>query len=87
MRVLAALSWRMYRKARGVTPAQVRGASWLKSSFSGYNGNCVEVARLQPDCIGVRDTKDNETGPLLIFTNNEWGAFISGAKDGQFDNI
>jgi hypothetical protein len=87
MRVLAALSWRMYRHARGVTPAQVREASWLKSSFSGYNGNCVEIARLQPDRIGVRDTKDNGAGPVLIFTIREWNAFISGAKDGQFDAI
>jgi len=35
--------------------------------------------------IGVRDTKDNGTGPVLIFTSAEWTAFIAGAKEGQFD--
>jgi Domain of unknown function (DUF397) len=87
MRVFTALSRKAYSRARGVTPAQVSGAHWLKSSFSGYNGNCIEIARLQSDRIGVRDTKDNGTGPVLIFTNREWSAFISGAKDGQFDSI
>jgi hypothetical protein len=77
----------MYRPARGVTPAQVSGASWRKSSFSNYNGSCVEIGRIQPDRIGVRDTKANGRGPVLIFTDSEWSAFILGAKDGQFDKI
>jgi Domain of unknown function (DUF397) len=87
MEIFTSLAWRMYRQARGVAPAQVRGAVWRKSSFSNYNGSCVEVGRLQADRIGVRDTKDNGTGPVLIFTDHEWNAFISGAKNGQFDNI
>jgi hypothetical protein len=49
------------------------------------NGSCVEVGRLLPDGIGVRDTKDNGSGPILIFTDAEWNAFIAGAKEGQFD--
>jgi Domain of unknown function (DUF397) len=85
--MIAALSWKMYGRARGVTPAQVSEASWRKSAFSNYNGSCVEIGRLQPGRIGVRDTKDNGAGPVLIFTDREWSAFISGAKNGQFDNI
>jgi len=50
------------------------------------NGSCVEVSRLQADRIGVRDTKDSGTGPVLVFTGPEWAAFIAGAKEGQFDN-
>jgi Domain of unknown function (DUF397) len=70
---------------RGVTPADVSEASWQKSTFSNLNGNCVEVSRLRPDRIGVRDTKDNGVGPILVFTGPEWGAFLAGAKEGQFD--
>lgn len=87
MGIFAALTWKIYHQARGATPAQVSGISWRKSSFSSYNGSCVEIGRLQSGRIGVRDTKDKGTGPVLIFTDREWSAFISGAKDGQFDNI
>ncbi len=87
MGMFAALSWKMYSRERGVTPAQVRGAFWRKSSFSNYDDICVEIARLLSDRIGARDTKDNGGGPVLIFTSCEWSAFISGAKDGQFDAI
>jgi hypothetical protein len=51
------------------------------------NGSCVEISRLVSDRIGVRDTKDNGTGPVLIFTEAEWRAFIAGAKERQFDNL
>jgi hypothetical protein len=87
MGMFAALTWKMYGRARGVTPAQVSGASWRKSSFSSMDGSCIEIGRLQADRIGVRDTKDNGAGPVLIFTDSELGAFIRGAKAGQFDNI
>jgi hypothetical protein len=87
MEMFAALSRIMYSRARGVTSAQVSGASWRKSTFSNYNGSCVEIGRLESDRIGVRDTKDNGAGPVLIFSDHEWSAFISGAKNGQFDNI
>jgi uncharacterized protein YcsI (UPF0317 family) len=87
MRVFAALSGKMYGRTRGVTSAQVSDASWRKSIFSNLNGNCVEVGRLLPDGIGLRDTKDNGAGPVLVFTDSEFSAFISGAKAGQFDTI
>jgi hypothetical protein len=43
----------------------------------------VEVAQL-PAAIAVRDSK-NPLGPALMFTPDEWAAFIEGAKDGEFD--
>ncbi|GAA5177666.1 DUF397 domain-containing protein [Rugosimonospora acidiphila] len=58
-------------------------AAWHKSTRSSGNGNCVEVAILD-DAVAVRDTKDR-SGPVLVFTPAEWGAFVAGAKDGEFD--
>jgi Domain of unknown function (DUF397) len=81
------LSMKAYCHARGISTADVDRASWRKSSFSSYNGSCLEVSRLSPDRIGVRDTKDNGIGPVLVFTSMEWDAFIAGAKSGQFDKL
>jgi hypothetical protein len=57
-------------------------AVWRTSTYSGGNG-CVEVAFVD-DQVGVRDSKDRE-GPVLVFTANEWEAFIGGTRDGEFE--
>jgi Domain of unknown function (DUF397) len=56
---------------------------WVKSSLSFSNGNCVEVARLPGDEIGVRNSRDPD-GPVLTFTPGEWGAFVGRARLGEF---
>jgi hypothetical protein len=59
-------------------------AQWRKSSFSGGNGgNCVEVARNLPGIVAVRDSKDRE-GPALVFTPQQWCAFLDGVRSGEF---
>jgi Domain of unknown function (DUF397) len=60
-------------------------AVWMKSARSSGNcDNCVEVAFVD-GAIAVRDSK-NPTGPALLYTRDEWDAFIGGVKDGEFDH-
>ena len=58
--------------------------TWKKSTRSAVNGNCVEVATLDGGHVGVRDSK-NQSGPVLVFTPDEWSAFVGGVRDGEFD--
>lgn len=60
--------------------------AWVKSSLSGPNGNCVEVADLPGGAVGVRSSRDRE-GPVLRFTLDEWQAFLGGARKGEFDDF
>lgn len=57
---------------------------WVKSSFSGNNGNCVEAAVLPGGGRALRDSK-NPSGPILTFSADEFAAFIAGAVAGEFD--
>lgn len=50
-------------------------AIWKKSSRSGSQGNCVEVATNLPHIVGVRDSKDPE--PTLVFSREDWRDFLS----------
>ena len=68
-----------------MSTADLSRAVWRKSTRSdGNGGNCVEVARNLPGIVAVRDSKDR-SGPALIFTPDEWTAFLAGVKDGEFD--
>src|SRR5690348_11049595 len=58
-------------------------ASWRKSSWSASNGNCVEVATLRHDLIGVRDSKEVGQGPVLVFDGAAWRSFVESVKEGS----
>jgi hypothetical protein len=66
-------------RRREMTTAASSRAAWRKSSHSGANGNCVEVARPAPDLIAVRDSSD-PAGPELAFTPQQWKAFTRTVK-------
>jgi hypothetical protein len=73
----------MIPEKRPVSAAELAGAQWRKSTRSGSEGDCVEVAFLD-DVVAVRDSKHRD-GAVLVFTRSEWVAFVGGAKDGEFD--
>ena len=61
-------------------------SSWIKSSLSFSNGNCVEVASLADGGVAVRNSRD-AGGALLAFTPDEWHAFLGGVRNGEFDSF
>ena len=87
MRMRVAFGKRTYYRSHGVTVADLAQVSWQKSAYSNLNGSCVEIGRILSDRIGIRDTKDDGAGPVLVFTGPEWDAFIAGARSGEFDEI
>ncbi|MEU5959961.1 DUF397 domain-containing protein [Micromonospora parva] len=61
----------------------VRDGVWRKSTRSGGEGDCVEVAGFA-DTVGVRDSKDRQ-GPVLTFTESAWSDFVASTRMGQLD--
>lgn len=59
---------------------------WRKSSYSGQNGDCVELADLG-EVVLMRDSKLGERSPVLTFTRPELAAFLAGAKASEFDDL
>lgn len=59
-------------------------SAWLKSSYSGAEGNaCVEIADLT-DEVGIRDSKD-KAGPALLVPRASWSAFVTKVQDGEYN--
>jgi hypothetical protein len=64
---------------------QHSSATWRKSTYSGPSTGCVEVARVAAAAIGVRDSKDVATSPVLRFDSREWRSFLGTVKTGRLD--
>jgi hypothetical protein len=52
---------------------------WVTSSRCD-TGNCVEVAYLSPNTIGLRDNKDPNS-PILKFSAADWSTFLAGIHE------
>ena len=70
----------------GIPATQLPMARWRKSQASNPSGCCVEVATLPEGAIAVRNSRD-PAGPALVYTRAEVGAFLTGVKNGEFDDL
>ncbi|GAA0818922.1 DUF397 domain-containing protein [Streptosporangium amethystogenes subsp. fukuiense] len=57
-------------------------ADFRKSSLSGGNNDCIEVATNLAGIVAVRDSK-NPSGPVLAFSPAAWGNFLTGIRNGE----
>jgi hypothetical protein len=56
---------------------------WTRSSkCDNSSGNCAEVSAF-PGAVAIRDSKNPQGS--IVFTTEEWSAFLAGAKAGEFD--
>lgn len=67
---------------------------WRKSSYSNSSANCVEVAftrrtgaatdepLIVSQMVGVRDSKQHGSGPVLEFPAAAWNTFLDTTKAG-----
>ena len=58
-------------------------AAWITSRACN-NSACVQVAHLPGGMVAIRDAKDTSK-PAHVFDSEEWSAFITGIKSGDFD--
>ena len=70
----------------GIPADQLVSARWRKSRASNPTGSCVEVAALADGAIAVRNSR-HPSGPALIYTRAEVEAFLTGVKNGEFDDL
>ncbi|MGA4948642.1 DUF397 domain-containing protein [Streptomyces lydicamycinicus] len=56
--------------------------NWHKSTYSGQNDNCVEVADSDPNKVMFRDSKQADSAAVSV-SPAAWAAFVSATKAGE----
>lgn len=66
-----------------ITDSSTADFTWTKSSYSGNQGDCVEVAHgAVPAALPVRDSK-RPAGPAVVFGDVAWDGFVDALKRGD----
>ncbi|MGX2993703.1 DUF397 domain-containing protein [Streptomyces sp. JNUCC 64] len=61
-------------------PTEVTSLRWVKSTYSGNGGTCVEWAPTHAATTGTVPVRDSKTtdGPVLTVSSGAWSTFVSG---------
>jgi Domain of unknown function (DUF397) len=70
----------------GISATQLDGAIWRKSQRSNSQGACVELARLDPATVAMRNSRDPQ-GTALIYPATAVRAMINALSSGEFDYL
>ena len=70
----------------GISAAELASATWRKSQRSNSQGACVELARLDPATVAMRNSRDPR-GTALIYPANAVRAMVSALRSGDFDDL
>jgi hypothetical protein len=54
--------------------------TWFTSSYSSFNGQCVECARTHEGGMAVRDSK-HPADAALAFTREAWSGFLATVRE------
>ncbi|MFJ8395309.1 DUF397 domain-containing protein [Streptomyces sp. NPDC094144] len=62
---------------------------WVKSSYSGNGGSCVEWAPSSASATGTVPLRDSKrpSGPVLTVPAHAFASFVSGVKTGGFGTV
>ncbi len=66
--------------------SNLSGVAWETSSYSGTNGQCIQLGKGAPDVVYVRDSK-NPSGPALSFSPEAITSLLDAVKAGEFPTV